>query len=74
MPIKSSLNGLPVGPITVAPLLHAPPGQRDVGGDDDVGRPSAIHDPVVGDIGAFGTVTRSIMSLRGTFIKALATT
>ena len=53
MPIESSSNGLPVGPITVAPIAHAAAGQRNVGGDDDVACAGTLGDPVVGDIGAF---------------------
>ena len=55
-------------------FFHAAAGQRNVGGDDDIDVAGALDDPVVGDVGAFGTITRSIMSLRGTAMKALATT
>ena len=54
MPIESSVNGLPVGPITARALLHATAGQRNIGGDDDVVFSGALGDPVVGNIGAFG--------------------
>ncbi len=54
MPIESSVNGLPVGPITVARLRT----QRPASGISAVMTmsvaPGALGDPVIGDVGAFG--------------------
>ena len=47
-------------------FFHAAAGQRNVGGDDDIACAGAFDDPVVGHIGPSLTITRSIMSLRGT--------
>ena len=52
MPV--SVNGLPVGPMTRAPVFEAAGGQRDIGGDDDVAFSRALGDPVVGRVRAVG--------------------
>jgi len=74
IPIESSSNGLPVGPITVAPLRtdRAAKGMSAVmtmslGPARSTIQSSATSGPSL-------TITRSISSLRGTAMKALATT
>ena len=53
MPIESSVNALPVGPMHGRTHAHAARGERNVRGDDDVVRAGALRDPIVGDIRTF---------------------
>ena len=74
MPMELSSNGLPVGPITVAPFFT----QRPASGMSAVmtmslePARSTIQSSAIS--GPSSTITRSIMSLRGTFMNELATT
>jgi hypothetical protein len=74
MPIESSVKGLPVGPITAAPLRTQRPanGMSAVMTISLAPACSAIQSSATS--GPSLTMIRSIMSLRGTAMKALATT
>ena len=74
MPIELSSNGLPVGPITAAPLRTQRPasGMSAVMTMSLAPARSAIQSSAIS--GPSLTITRSISSLRGTFMNELATT